>query len=319
MRTVTLISSLKVLALTSLLSVSATQAAEESIVIKGELTFSSLPMLGEYQGVLAEPLHFTATVVEDAALAASEVVLGYSQEYVNATRELQMQISTAAGDILYDELITVDELANAAFIEAYSLFVYGNAAQATNYDSGSALWAIISGGEQRFVDREINLGADLLSRGVGAGVPAGVENLFADTSSYPVLVTGNYVYSFLYYDNSINNLSGDGYQGIVQGYATSISYGDTDADGDGIDDATDSCPASDTSATVVFNGVDSEVVNFVGADGCTLADTLARCEQQSSCSMKLIQNLRKTGDLSIPEANALRQASQIGYHSNRPR
>lgn len=216
MRNLTLISSLKVLALSSLLSVSAAQAAEESIVIKGELTFSSLPMLGEYQGLLAEPLQFTATVVEDAALAEAEVVFGYSQEYVNATRELQMQISTATGDVLYDERVAIDELTDATFIEAYSLFVYDAAAQATNYASGSSLWAIIAGGEQRFVDREINLGADLLSRGVGNGVPAGIESLFADTSSYPALSTGNYAYSFLYFDNSINNLTSEGYQGLCR-------------------------------------------------------------------------------------------------------
>lgn len=260
---------LQTLCVTSLLTLSVSAAAEETITIKGELLFSSLPQLGEYQGPLAEPLVFEATVVEDASLAESTVVFGVAEEYLNATRALTMQISTAAGEELHSESVTADEFALASYLELYSVFAYG--ASASNYPSGTAFWALISGGDERFVDREISLGADLVSRGVGMGAAASIANLFADTSGYPVLATGSYNYAFLYYDQSVNNQTGEGYQGIVQGYATSVSY---------------------------------------GVEDFSLEAVQAACDTSSSCAMKLIQQWRKQGSISVHEANALRQAFQ---------
>lgn len=265
---------LQTLCVTSLLSLSATAIAEETITIKGELLFSSLPQLGDYQGPLAEPLVFEATVVEDASLAAPTVVFGVAEEYLNATRAMSMQISTATGEVLYNESASAEEFTLASSLELYSVFAYG--ASASSYPSGSAFWALISAGEERFVDREISLGADLVSRGVGMGGEATIANLFADTSGYPVLTTGSYNYAFLYYDRSVNNQTGEGYQGIVQGYATSVSY---------------------------------------GVDDFSLEAVQEACETSSSCGMKLIQQWRKAGDISVHEANALRQAFQA---SKRP-
>jgi len=119
---------LQTLCVTSLLTLSVSAAAEETITIKGELLFSSLPQLGEYQGPLAEPLVFEATVVEDSSLAQSTVVFGVAEEYLNATRSLSMQISTAAGEVLYSESVTAAEFALASYLELYSVFAYGASA-----------------------------------------------------------------------------------------------------------------------------------------------------------------------------------------------
>lgn len=264
---------LQTLTLASLFTLSTAQAAEETIKIKGELLFASLPQLGEYQGPLAEPLLFEATVTEDADLAQPFVVFGLPEEYLEATRSISMQISTPAGEVLYAESAHADEFTFAAYLELYSLFAYGAAASANGYPSGTAFWALISGGEERFVDREISLGADLLSRGVGMGGEASIANLFADTTGYPVLTTGSYNYAFLYYDQSNNNQTGEGYQGIAQGYTTSVSYG-------------------------------------VEENSYSLDSVSAACEASNSCAMQLIQSWFKSGEIDVKDANKLRQAYQ---------
>lgn len=268
---------LQTLVLAALLSTSAVQAAEETIKIKGELLFASLPQLGEFQGPLAEPLLFEATVVEDAELAQSTVIFGFPQEYSNALRYIGVEISTPSGQVLYSESAHADEFVNAPSLDLYSLFAYGSAANATGYSSGSAFWAIISGSDERFVDREINLGADLLSRGVGMGADASIASLFADTNSYPVLATGAYTYAFLYYDNTINNVTGEGYQGIAQGYVTSVSY---------------------------------------GAEDYSLEAVIDACGEASECAMQLIQSWRKAEAVTVHEANALRQGFQASKRPN---
>lgn len=262
---------LQTLLLSATLSLSATHAAEQTITIQGELLFASLPQLGDYQGPLAEPLLFTATITEDAELAEPAVFFGLSQEYLGATRSLQMQIATIAGEVLYDESVNAQDFAFAAYLELYSLFAYDTAATSFGYPSGSAFWALISGGEERFVDREISLGADLLSRGVGMASEASISSLFAETAAYPVLATGDFTYAFLYYDQTINNLTGEGYQGIAQGVTTSVSY---------------------------------------GGDDFSLDSVVSACGDSSSCAMKLIQSWRKQGEISVHEANSLRKAFQ---------
>ena len=51
--------------------------------------------------------------------------------------------------------------------------------------------------------------------------------------------------------------------------------GALDADGDGVPDSDDACPASEMAATVVIAGTDTGVANILGSDGCTLADGIA--------------------------------------------
>lgn len=50
-----------------------------------------------------------------------------------------------------------------------------------------------------------------------------------------------------------------------------------DDDGDGILDADDTCPASDTSTDLFIDKCDTGVVNSVTEDGCTKADEVAAC------------------------------------------
>ena len=51
-----------------------------------------------------------------------------------------------------------------------------------------------------------------------------------------------------------------------------------DADDDGVIDACDACPDSDSSDTVVIDGCDTEVANLMpDGDGCTMADRIAEC------------------------------------------
>ncbi|MDN7127029.1 hypothetical protein J6J34_01385 [Pseudidiomarina sp. 1ASP75-14] len=296
-------------------------AAEETIQIKGELLFSSLPALVDHQGPLSQPLTFTATVVQDPEQAVPAGFFSLGTDYLNATLALRMEITGPAGDVLYDRTVDVDNLPVAASVDALSWFLFSSDAQGSDEPSGSALWAIISASDEQFIRREITLGQSIFNRNLGglAEVTAGVSSLFTDTSGYPVLAEGSYNYTFLYYDNTIDNITGAGDMGMVQGYATRVSYGGDDADADGIADDADSCPASDTRSTVVFDWNDSGVTNYAFADGCTISDEFARCNTAANCTMKLIKQLNDDGSISLEEANVLRNASQVGYHSRRPR
>lgn len=48
-----------------------------------------------------------------------------------------------------------------------------------------------------------------------------------------------------------------------------------DSDGDGIPDDEDDCVDSDTSETVLIDGCDSGVANFIDGDGCSISDLIA--------------------------------------------
>lgn len=61
--------------------------------------------------------------------------------------------------------------------------------------------------------------------------------------------------------NALSNQSG-----------TLTGTGSEDSDGDGVSDDEDNCPDSDLSETIVIDGCDSGVSNFVFEGGCTLAD-----------------------------------------------
>jgi len=50
-----------------------------------------------------------------------------------------------------------------------------------------------------------------------------------------------------------------------------------DTDGDGFIDDCDACPESDLGETIVIDGCDSQVLNVLGDDGCTMADQVAHC------------------------------------------
>ena len=61
-----------------------------------------------------------------------------------------------------------------------------------------------------------------------------------------------------------------------------------DSDGDGVLDDEDECLNSDRSPTVVIDGCDSEVTNPVFPSGCTLADLLADCADNTHKHRKFV-------------------------------
>jgi hypothetical protein len=82
-----------------------------------------------------------------------------------------------------------------------------------------------------------------------------------------------------------------------------------DTDGDDVPDTEDSCPDSDLRATVVIDGCNSRAANDLFADGCTIADLVINCLEDSStqirallCTTRLTKDLRREGALSAREA-----------------
>ena len=298
-------------------------AAEQMLEINGELLYSALPALSDYQGMLAQPLNFTATLVEQTDLAESTAALGVGQEYVNALRSIRMQIYTSAGELIYDRVFDADSDTEQAARtnELLSVFLGGDIVGGLGFTEGSVLWNVGSFSEFDYVRRGITLGFDVFGYGVGAtgGAMSGLAALFDAGAEYPVMTTGAYSIPFIYFDEFQDFVTAEASFGAVQGYTTSVRYLSNDADNDGVADEVDSCPASDTRATVVFDWNDSGVTNYGFADGCTLSDKFAACNTAANCTMKLIHLLDRDGTLTIEEATTLRNASQVGYHAKRPR
>ena len=89
-----------------------------------------------------------------------------------------------------------------------------------------------------------------------------------------------------------------------------------DEDGDGVPDADDGCPTSDTSPTVVIDGCDSQVTNHVLDDGCTIADLIAECAagaqnhgQFVSCVAELTNSLKRDGVITGLEKGAIQSCA----------
>lgn len=293
-------------------------AAEKVLEINGELLYSGLPALADYQGMLAEPLTFTATLVEQTDLAESTSALGAGQEYANAIRSIRMQIYAPSGELVYDRAVNFD--AEIATAELLSIFLDDEDVGGLGFAEGSTLWSIANFGEFEYVRRGVNLGLDIFAYGVGASgdVSSGLASLFDASEGYPTITTGNYSIPFIYFDEFEDFVADVDSFGAVQGFTTSVRYLSDDADNDGVGDDADSCPASDTRDTVVFDWNDSGITNYSFADGCTLSDKFAACNTAANCTMKLLNALQKDGDLTIEEATTLRNAAQVGYHSRRP-
>jgi hypothetical protein len=81
-----------------------------------------------------------------------------------------------------------------------------------------------------------------------------------------------------------------------------------DSDGDGIPDEEDACVDSDLTTTVVIDGCDSDVMNFLLFDGCTISDKVMECAANAnnhgkfvSCVSQLTNELKKDGILTGKE------------------
>jgi len=59
------------------------------------------------------------------------------------------------------------------------------------------------------------------------------------------------------------------------------SYGEMDADGDGVPDDEDDCPDSDLDPEIVIDGCDTGVENQLLDDGCTMADLVMQCAEDA--------------------------------------
>ncbi len=118
------------------------------------------------------------------------------------------------------------------------------------------------------------------------------------------------------------------YQGLV-----------VDDDNDGVEDDVDSCEMSLLDETVLFDGWhDSGVTNYVDANGCTVMDHYAACEEDqeeqevnrfsrrssffysgpSYCEKQVAYDLVRDGVIDYSEARALRDALYYASRSNGP-
>lgn len=111
---------------------------------------------------------------------------------------------------------------------------------------------------------------------------------------------------------------GDGLTDFVE-VSTGTNPASADTDGDGSPDGEDPIPASDTSPTVLLNGVDSGVANRLVGPGVMLADYLAiesaACAAGAknhgayvSCMAKVLNGLKKSGMITGDEKGALQSA-----------
>jgi hypothetical protein len=90
----------------------------------------------------------------------------------------------------------------------------------------------------------------------------------------------------------------------------------TDADGDGVPDAEDECPASNVRPTVVIDGCNSGVTNLVFDDGCTIADLVTNCAEEAknhgmfvSCVAHVSNDLKRTGAIGEKQKGALQRCA----------
>ncbi|WP_126775150.1 hypothetical protein [Pseudidiomarina sediminum] len=124
-----------------------------------------------------------------------------------------------------------------------------------------------------------------------------------------------------YYASAL--LNGESNQFIWYYFSTDfLVYGAqlVDADGDGIADADDQCPATLEGDTVWFDGVNSGVTNHVDANGCAISDHYASCEAEaqsgglmgysgpSYCETQMGYQLYRAGLIDYTELRMLRNA-----------
>ncbi|CUA86625.1 hypothetical protein [Pseudidiomarina woesei] len=128
------------------------------------------------------------------------------------------------------------------------------------------------------------------------------ESLLASTAEFPRFISNpRYVNATL--TSSVETAAGTSLL-YLQGPVTSIQEASVDSDGDGVLDDLDSCPGSDTTATVMVGTNDSGVTNSIDAAGCSIADHVKACFAQAnnhgdtvSCVSHLAKELRQAGTI----------------------
>lgn len=104
----------------------------------------------------------------------------------------------------------------------------------------------------------------------------------------------------------------------------SLTVENNDTDGDGVPNDQDACPTSILDITVVIDGEDTGVTNYLFDDGCTVADLIAKAAVVSenhgqfvSQVAKVLNGLRRDGNITNEEKSTLQNAaaqSDIGKY-----
>ncbi|MDN7136755.1 hypothetical protein J6J34_00805 [Pseudidiomarina sp. 1ASP75-14] len=129
----------------------------------------------------------------------------------------------------------------------------------------------------------------------------------------------------------IDNGAGFNVSWVYVGVHT-LRYFIQDADGDGIADTLDTCPASVLDPNAMFGVIDSGVPNYVDANGCSIMDHYAACADDTTsaptspwgwfqpvysgpnyCEKQVSYNLVDDGVIDYTEARMLRNALNLSH------
>lgn len=129
----------------------------------------------------------------------------------------------------------------------------------------------------------------------------------------------------------INNGAGFTESWVYVGVHT-LRYFTQDADGDGVQDTLDTCPASLLDPNAMFDAIDSGVPNYVDANGCSIMDHYAACAAEEAaaptspwgwfqpvysgptyCEKQVSYNLVDDGVIDYTEARMLRNALNLSH------
>ncbi len=152
-------------------------------------------------------------------------------------------------------------------------------------------------------------GEDRLVVGTNKGVLVSVEGSFGTWSKLAAGVPNTPVWD-LDYDATDDILVAST---LGRGAWTIANMSAADADGDGVPDGSDQCPASDVGGTVQVDTCDSGVNNRVAADGCTINDEIANLlvttsndRQFTRAMRRLLRRLTRTGVITRDEEVGIR-------------
>lgn len=102
---------------------------------------------------------------------------------------------------------------------------------------------------------------------------------------------------------------------LTRGESLAIAF-TSDIDGDGVLDGIDQYPDSDTSPTVIIDGIDTGVANPVNEQGYTISDMISECAvdvknhgEFVSSVAHLLEQLVADGVITNAEAEAIQSAA----------